>query len=302
MTKARVTKCFCQSNVQNDDSQHRENDGSNGIDHRIDLKIVLGDDKDLEDIITEDIIEDSVEDTENNQQILDLEEDIIEETTDEIIDETTEAIAEVTAEIEPIVNIVPEKIVLDLEPEINVSDEQEESAEQLITSILMEEETQEELPMILDMENEEITENESTLNTIESTEVNADSMKVEARERESRLRAILAAYPNILMKKQTSAKKREKVSSLSGFASKTASKFVKNIPVCSEGFEVETELTLHALQKKFIIQEVPIHYRDRPQGSHSKLNTISDGLGATKRLYTAFLEVSRFFLHYLQGG
>ena len=157
--------------------------------------IVLGDDKALEDIITEDIIEDSVEDTENNQQILDLEEDIIEETTDEIIDETTEEIAEATTEeevevIEPIVNTVPEKIVLDLEPEINVPNEQEESAEQLITSILMEEETQEEPTMALDLEDEEITENEPTLNTLESTEVNADSMKVEARERESRLRSI----------------------------------------------------------------------------------------------------------------
>ena len=49
----------------------------------------------------------------------------------------------------------------------------------------------------------------------------------------SRLRAILAAYPNILMKKRTSAKKRELVKSLSGFASKTASKFVKNITKCT---------------------------------------------------------------------
>ena len=159
--------------------------------------IVLGDDKDLEDIITDDIIENSVKDTENNQQILELEEDIIEETTDEIIDETIEEIAEATTKeevevIEPIVNTVPEKIVLDLEPEINVPNEQEESAEQLITSILMEEETQKEPTptIVLDLEDEEITENEPTLNTLESTEVNADSIKVEARERESRLRSI----------------------------------------------------------------------------------------------------------------
>ncbi|MDC0204719.1 cell division protein FtsZ [Flavobacteriales bacterium] len=159
--------------------------------------IVLGDDKDLEDIITEDIIEDSVEDAENNQQKLDLEEDIIEETTDEIIEKTTEVIAEVTTEkevevIEPIVNTMPEKIVLDLEPEIKAPEEQEESAEQLITSILMEEEIQEEpTPTIgLDLKDEELVENEPTLNTLESTEVNADTMKVEARERESRLRAI----------------------------------------------------------------------------------------------------------------
>ena len=91
---------------------------------------------------------------------------------------------------EPLVNTVPEKIVFDLEPDINVPNEQEESAEELITSILMEEETQEEPTMVLDLDDDEITENEPTLNTLESTEVNADSMKVEARERESRLRSI----------------------------------------------------------------------------------------------------------------
>ena len=50
--------------------------------------------------------------------------------------------------------------------------------------------------------------------------------------------------------------------------------FVKNIPVMSPKFEIETEMTLHALDKKFIIQEIPIIYRDRPSGSFSKLNTI----------------------------
>ena len=54
--------------------------------------------------------------------------------------------------------------------------------------------------------------------------------------------------------------------------------FVKNIPVLSSKFEIETEMTLHALDKKFIIKEIPIIYRDRPEGSTSKLNTIRDGL------------------------
>lgn len=53
-------------------------------------------------------------------------------------------------------------------------------------------------------------------------------------------------------------------------------KFVKNMPVNSGGFEIETEMTLHTLDKKFLIKEVSIEYRDRPEGSFSKLNTISD--------------------------
>ncbi len=54
-------------------------------------------------------------------------------------------------------------------------------------------------------------------------------------------------------------------------------KFVKNFPILSEGFEIETEMTLHALDKRFRIVEIPVDYRDRPQGSKSKLNTIKDG-------------------------
>ena len=60
--------------------------------------------------------------------------------------------------------------------------------------------------------------------------------------------------------------------------------FVKNIPVLSSGFEIETEMTLHALDKKFIIKEVPIEYRDRPTGSVSKLNTINDGIKVIKTI------------------
>ena len=54
--------------------------------------------------------------------------------------------------------------------------------------------------------------------------------------------------------------------------------FVKNMPVMSPKFEIETEMTLHALDKKFIIKEIPIIYRDRPSGSFSKLNTVKDGI------------------------
>lgn len=55
-------------------------------------------------------------------------------------------------------------------------------------------------------------------------------------------------------------------------------KFVKNYPVLIEGFELETDITLHALDNRFTIIEVPIDYRDRPEGSFSKLNTYRDGI------------------------
>jgi glycosyltransferase involved in cell wall biosynthesis len=53
--------------------------------------------------------------------------------------------------------------------------------------------------------------------------------------------------------------------------------FVKNYPILVEGFQIETDMTLHALHKRFRIVEVPVEYRDRPAGSVSKLNTFSDG-------------------------
>ncbi len=64
--------------------------------------------------------------------------------------------------------------------------------------------------------------------------------------------------------------------------------FVKNIPINSDGFEVETEMTLHALDKKFLIKEIPIEYRDRPDGSISKLNTYSDGAKVLKTILWVF--------------
>jgi len=64
--------------------------------------------------------------------------------------------------------------------------------------------------------------------------------------------------------------------------------FVKSIPLLSDGFEIETEMTLHALDKKFLIKEIPIEYRDRPEGSYSKLNTFSDGIRVLKTILWVF--------------
>lgn len=54
--------------------------------------------------------------------------------------------------------------------------------------------------------------------------------------------------------------------------------FVKTFPVLSAGFEIETEMTIHALDKNLRVENVVIDYRDRPAGSESKLNTVSDGV------------------------
>lgn len=71
-------------------------------------------------------------------------------------------------------------------------------------------------------------------------------------------------------------------------------RFVKNFPILSEGFEIETEMTLHALDKKFRIKEIPISYKDRPEGSTSKLNTINDGVKIIKMIFTIFKDYKPF--------
>ncbi len=64
--------------------------------------------------------------------------------------------------------------------------------------------------------------------------------------------------------------------------------FVKNFPVLSKQFEVETEMTIHALSRNFLMKEIPIEYRDRPEGGVSKLNTFRDG-------YKVLLTIFRLF-------
>ena len=66
--------------------------------------------------------------------------------------------------------------------------------------------------------------------------------------------------------------------------------FVKGFPVLSKGFEIETEMTIHAVDKNFKLVEIPVTYRDRPEGSVSKLNTYSDGIKVLKTIMTLFKE------------
>lgn len=74
--------------------------------------------------------------------------------------------------------------------------------------------------------------------------------------------------------------------------------FVKNMPVLSPKFEIETEMTLYALDKNFIIEEIPINYRERIEGSVSKINTIPDGIKVCKKIMSMYKDYKpiRFFL------
>ena len=73
--------------------------------------------------------------------------------------------------------------------------------------------------------------------------------------------------------------------------------FVKSYPVLSRGFEIETEMTIHAVFNEMVIENVVVDYRDRPEGSESKLNTYSDGakvLGTLVSLYKNYKPLKFF--------
>lgn len=70
--------------------------------------------------------------------------------------------------------------------------------------------------------------------------------------------------------------------------------FVKTMPVLSAGFQIETELSVHAVDKRWRIVDVPIEYRDRPEGSESKLSTFEDGAKVLMAIASLFRECRPF--------
>lgn len=70
--------------------------------------------------------------------------------------------------------------------------------------------------------------------------------------------------------------------------------FVKSFPVLSKGFEIETEMTIHALDKNMYLAELPVTYRDRPAGSLSKLNTYMDGMKVMKTIFNLYRQYKPF--------
>ena len=73
--------------------------------------------------------------------------------------------------------------------------------------------------------------------------------------------------------------------------------FVKTFPILSKGFEIETEMTIHALDKNLLLANVPVSYRDRPAGSVSKLHTFRDGAKVLKTIFMLYKDYRplRFF-------
>lgn len=71
-------------------------------------------------------------------------------------------------------------------------------------------------------------------------------------------------------------------------------RFVKTAPIISDGFEIETEITLFALHNKLRIKQIPIGFRERPEGSLSKLNTLSDGFKVLLTIFRLYKDYRPF--------
>ena len=70
--------------------------------------------------------------------------------------------------------------------------------------------------------------------------------------------------------------------------------FVKSFPATSEGFETETEMTIHAIDKNMDVRSIEVEYRNRPAGSKSKLHTVSDGIKVLKTIITMYKDYRPF--------
>ena len=78
-------------------------------------------------------------------------------------------------------------------------------------------------------------------------------------------------------------------------------RFVKNCPILFSGFELETEMTLFALDRRLPFREIPVSYRDRPEGSVSKLNTYRDGLRVLKTIFLLLSNYRPLFFYGMLG-
>lgn len=72
-------------------------------------------------------------------------------------------------------------------------------------------------------------------------------------------------------------------------------RFVKSFPVISKGFEIETEMSIHAISMNMGLENVVVDYRDRPEGSESKLNTVRDGIKVLLTIFDLFKNYKPMF-------
>lgn len=97
-------------------------------------------------------------------------------------------------------------------------------------------------------------------------------------------------FGNVLVRKLINGLFKTKINDIMTGYRAFSRTFVKNFPIVSKGFEIETEMTIHAIDKNFLIKEISVDYRDRPSGSVSKLNTFSDGFKVLKTIFRLFKE------------
>lgn len=98
-------------------------------------------------------------------------------------------------------------------------------------------------------------------------------------------------FGNVLVRKLINRAFRSNIKDIMTGYRAFSYRFVKTLPVLSDGFQIETEMTIHALDKKMRLVNIPVDYKDRPTGSSSKLNTYSDGM---KVLMTIFNMIREF--------
>ena len=91
-------------------------------------------------------------------------------------------------------------------------------------------------------------------------------------------------FGNVLVRKLINTLFKSKVKDIMTGYRAFSYDFVKTFPVLSKGFEIETEMTIHTLDKNMGVENIIIEYRDRPEGSESKLNTYSDGFKVLKTI------------------
>lgn len=101
-------------------------------------------------------------------------------------------------------------------------------------------------------------------------------------------------FGNVLVRKLINVLFGAKLNDIMTGARAFSRDFVKTFPVLSKGFEIETEMTIFALDNNMKIVEEPIEYRDRPDGSESKLNTYSDGFKVLKTIASLFRDTKPF--------
>ncbi|MDD2414122.1 MAG: glycosyltransferase family 2 protein [Eubacteriaceae bacterium] len=99
---------------------------------------------------------------------------------------------------------------------------------------------------------------------------------------------------NVLVRKMINGLYQSRVKDIMTGLRGFSREFVKSFPVISKGFEIETEMTIFALDSGFSIVEIPIEYRDRPEGSESKLNTYSDGFRVMRTIFRLFRDTRPF--------